>query len=72
MSENRIENVSAARSPTGTPVLPVWAVPWLVALVGVAGVAANVLPAHTVAAKVALAIVSLGAALGLASPGMRR
>lgn len=70
--ENRIERVSAAISPTGAPMLPAKAVPWLVALVGVAGVAAQVLPEHTVAHKIALAVMGFGALLGIASPGWRK
>lgn len=59
-------------SPTGIPFLPPKAVPWVVFVVGVAGVAAGVLPDHTWGDKIAEWIVWGGALIGIASPGLRR
>jgi hypothetical protein len=59
-------------SPTGVPVIPPKVVPWLAALVGVAGVAMQFLPAHTIGFKLAAGIVSLGGLVGIASPGIRK
>lgn len=64
--------IAKEASPTGVPVLPPAAVPWLVGLVGLATVATQTLPEHTVAFKVASLIVGLGGLFGLASPGLRR
>lgn len=71
MPENRLDNVSTAVSPTGAPVVPTKAVPWIVAVVGVAAVAMQVLPAHTIGYKIAAGLVALGALFGIASPGLR-
>ncbi len=59
-------------SPTGTPVLSTKFVPWMVGIVGLAGVALTVLPEHTIGYKIALGVVALGSLLGIASPGMRK
>lgn len=72
MADNRLDNVTTAPSPTGTPILPPKAVPWLVALVGLASVGVATLPDYTVGHKVAMVIVGLGALFGIASPGLRR
>lgn len=62
---------TVAVSPTGAPVIPPTAVPWLVGLVGLATVATQTLPPHTIAFKVASIVVGLGSIFGLASPGLR-
>lgn len=72
MPNNRIDPTAAPTSPTGQPILPPKAVPWLIALVGAAWTATEVLPPHTIAYKVAWGIAGIGALLGIASPGMRR
>jgi hypothetical protein len=69
---NNPEMVAKATSPTGVPVIPPAAVPWLTSVVGIAGILAASLPEHTVGARVAQLVFALGAALGLASPGLRR
>lgn len=62
----------AAPSPTGRPVIPPRFVPWIVALVCIAEGLAQILPAHTVGARLAQGAVALAAAVGIASPGWRR
>jgi hypothetical protein len=69
---NDQEGTAITVSPTGAPVLPPVIVPWLVGLVGLAGLGAQLLPPNTIAAHVCAGIFSLGALLGLASPGLRR
>ena len=65
-------NPLAAPSPTGMPFVPVSLVPYLTALVGLAWALDLVLPPHTIAARIANAVVGAGAMVGLASPGLRR
>lgn len=85
-TENRVGQLTAANaktdkelapiSPTGSPLIPPKAVPWLALLVGAAGVVAALptmgmsLPPTVVA--IATAVVALGAVLGIASPGARK
>ncbi len=64
--------VVPAPSPTGAPMVPTKAVPWLVALIGVAAVAMQALPDNTIGYKVAAAIVAFGTLFGIASPGLRK
>lgn len=64
--------VSDPVSPTGTPLLPTSAVPFLVGLVALATGLTSVLPPHTIGFKVATFVVGLGSLFGLASPGWRR
>jgi hypothetical protein len=59
-------------SPTGTPLLPPKAVPWVALLVGLAATGAAIFPADSVAGKVCTVLVGLGGVLGVASPGLRR
>jgi hypothetical protein len=59
-------------SPTGDPVLPQWAVRLLTGVVLTAGAAVPFLPDGSPHQKVALFIVSLGAAFGIVSQGVRR
>lgn len=59
-------------SPTGSPVIPPKVVPWLVAFAGLAALVAQVAPPHTVVGKVSAGLSAFFAALGLASPGIRR
>lgn len=59
-------------SPTGVPSIPTAYVPYLVTLVGLATIATQVLPPHTMAFKIASGLVGLGGILGLASPGLRK
>jgi hypothetical protein len=68
---NRIDPLGPP-SPTGTPLIPPFVVPWLVGLVGMAGTAVQVLPINTVAFKIANAVLAFGALIGIASPGMRK
>lgn len=61
-------------SPTGFPMLPPKIVPWLV---GVATIAfaisqGDLLPDHTIGAKVADWVSGLAMLLGLVSPGLRK
>ncbi len=77
MSDNRIEPVTPAMnpvpiSPTGSPLFSPKVVPYLVAVGGVAYTLTQVLPAHTVAFKVAGGVVALLGLLGVASPGWRK
>lgn len=60
------------QSPTGNPLLPPKAVPFLIVLVLLAEGLAQVLPQHTIGAKIAHGVAALGTVLGLASPGLRR
>ncbi len=60
------------KSPTGTPILPPAAIPYLVGVAGIAATAETVLPPHTVAAHVARFVLLLMSVLGIASPGLRR
>lgn len=59
-------------SPTGVPMLSPKFVPYLIALVGLAGLVMSSVPQHTLAFKIAAGVQTLGAALGLASPGLRK
>ncbi len=63
-------------SPTGTPVLPPSWAKWLVPIVVIAGFVAGApamgFPVPPMVAAVAGLVVSLGAALGVASPGVRK
>lgn len=70
--EGRAIYTPPAASPTGIPFLPPKAVPWVVAVVGIAGVLSGVLPEHTIGDRIAEGVVWLGALLGIASPGLRR
>jgi hypothetical protein len=67
---NRIDP-TAAPSPTGIPIVSPKVVPWILAVVGIAAVAMQALPEHTIGYKVAAGIVALGALFGVASPGLR-
>ena len=63
-------------SPTGTPIIPATSVVWkiAVAVVGLAGVflASDFFPSSSWDERIAGAIVSLGAMVGIASPGVRK
>lgn len=59
-------------SPTGSPLIPVSWVPYLVAVSAVLGVVVMVAPPHTILFKVAAASLGVLSALGIASPGLRR
>lgn len=59
-------------SPTGAPVLGQVLVRAATALVGIAGILVASLPPYTVAHKVCAVVVGLGAALGIASQGVRK
>lgn len=60
-------------SPTGRPVIPPAAVPWLMVAMGIGGGLVATLPEHTVGYKVALGVtIGLGPLLAMASPGLRR
>lgn len=73
--ENKVVPVNP--NPTGTPVIPPKAVPWLTALAVLAGVVASgptigltfIPPA---VAGIATALVAVLTALGIASPGIRK
>lgn len=69
---NRIDNLTPATSPTGAPMVSPKVVPWIIALVGAAGVAMASLPEHTLGYKIAAGIVALGGLFGIVSPGLRR
>jgi hypothetical protein len=69
--EPRLSTASSSSS-YGPPLVPVKVVPWLVAVVGLAGAAVQTLPPHTIAWKVAAAITSFGGLFGVVSPGLRR
>lgn len=66
------ENEVADPSPTGFPVMPQWFVKASFALVAVAGVVMQAVPEHTIAWRIAAGVTSVGAALGIASQGVRR
>lgn len=72
MADNRIDPVSAAVSPTGTPLVPVKYVPFISAALALAGVVVQFVPAHTIAHKIALGLISFGGLFGVVSPGLRR
>lgn len=63
-------------SPTGAPVIPASSILWklAIALVGLAAIIqqADFFPATTLDETIAGAIVSLGALLGIVSPGIRK
>lgn len=59
-------------SPTGTPVLSPKLVPYIVGLLGLAGVGMSVLPSHTIAFKVCAFLTGLGGIFGVVSPGARK
>lgn len=75
---NRVSTTSPANgeyqqaSPTGQPLLPVRLVPWLTVLVALAGVLPLVPGLPPLALAICGVIVSVGAALGIASPGVRK
>lgn len=86
MPDNRIDNTTVANaetnarlapvSPTGTPLIPPKAVPWLTLVAGLAGILAA-LPAFGVALPpvvvgISTAVVAILAGLGIASPGLRK
>lgn len=64
--------VVAIESPTGQPLLSPKLVPYLIVAIAVAEAVAQSVPPGTLAAKIAHGFVTLGALLGLASPGLRR
>lgn len=70
--KNEQDGTAITVSPTGAPVVPVNLVPWLVGVVGVAGVLAHTLPPHTIAAQICGLVFQFGGLLGLASPGVRK
>lgn len=59
-------------SPTGAPMIPPKVVPYLVGVCVAAEVAAQVLPAESVWAKIAHIVAGGCGLLGIASPGLRR
>lgn len=59
-------------SPTGKPLLPPSAVPYLAALGAILLALTQVLPPDTVAAKVLTVVVQIMGLFGLVSPGLRR
>lgn len=60
-------------SPTGKPIIPPRAVPWLMLAMGIGGGLVATLPEHTTGYKVALGVtIGLGPLLAMASPGLRR
>lgn len=61
-----------APSPTGVPVIPPKAVPYLVGLVGLAAALSQSLPPESIVAKIANIVALLGGVFGLASPGLRK
>lgn len=63
---------TAPISPTGAPVLSPKFVPWLALAVGVAALLPMVPGLPPVVATVCGVVVALGAALGIASPGVRK
>ena len=62
----------AAPQPAAGSILPQWAVVALTALVAVAGVAMVIPSLPPTVHAIAGAIVAIGAAFGIASPGIRR
>lgn len=61
----------AVVSPTGTPIIPPAAVPYIAGVVGIAGVVHEAVPNPTVQLVTAI-ILAVGAVLGIASPGWRK
>jgi hypothetical protein len=62
-----------AASPTGLPMLPPKAVPWVGAALACLAAIVPFVPSHTLYAQFApLGISLLGGLLGIASPGLRR
>lgn len=80
MTTSRIEPTSVATqansttsvSPTGTPMLPPRLVPWLVVAVAVAAALPLVPGIPGVVSAACGIVVAVGAALGIASPGLRK
>lgn len=58
-------------SPTGTPVIPPAAVPYIASVVAAAAVVHEMVPNPTVQLVTAI-LTAIGAVLGIASPGLRR
>lgn len=84
--ENRINPVTTADaannarlkpvSPTGSPVLSPRVVPWATLVVGIAGIGASApfwgIPVPPIISGICWTIVTIGAAFGISSPGIRR
>jgi hypothetical protein len=64
--------VVALKSPTGQPLIPPKAVPYLVGVCAAAEIVAQVAPAEHWSAKVAHIIAGACLLLGISSPGLRR
>lgn len=66
-----LNNDSEGVSPTGAPVIPPKAVPYVVGVVATAGVLHEMVSNPTVQLVTAI-VLAVGVALGVASPGLRR
>jgi hypothetical protein len=70
------DETTPAVSPTGTPLVPTKAVPWILIVVAVAGAVVGLpemgvaIPAIVLAGAKVVGVI--GAALGIASPGLRK
>lgn len=69
---NRIDNVTPAPSPTGTPVIPPVAIPWVSGVLAIAISLAAIIPSHTVGFKLVVGVGGLCAFLLGIGPGWRR
>lgn len=72
MSENRINPLAGPTSPTGPVVVPLWIGPLASALGAVALAVSQIAPAHTLAHKLALAVVGIVGVFGPLSAGWRK
>lgn len=59
-------------SPTGTPVIPPWLMPYITAAASLVALGATALPANTLVQHACAAILPFLALIGMASPGLRQ
>lgn len=68
----RLASVTSAVSPTGTPLLPPGIAPWATVIVALAALAPLIPGIPAIVITICSIVVAIGAAVGIASPGLRR